>query len=187
MIDKTLIYIRDQLNQHFKNSFAVSDDKVILTNLVESDGSSSIEIENKMVFFFLGLDEEASLKNTGASRGGMGNGHFAGKVPPLFLNLHIFFCANFKGNNYLEGLYYLSSLVQFFQQNKVMIPSASQEISKKTGRLSFELCKLSYDQMSHIWSSIGAKLLPSVLYRVGILVYDEAPIGKIIPGITSNG
>jgi hypothetical protein len=185
MIDITLTYLRDLLNQHLKNNFALTENKVVLSNLVENDGSSSRDVEDKVVLFLIQLDEESSLKNS-SGRGGMTGGGFAERNAPLFLNLHIFFCTNFKGQNYVEGLNYLSAIIRYFQQNRILVPSASLGFSKSIEKLSFELCKLDYDQMSNIWSSIGAKLLPSVMYKVGIVVMDDSPIKKVTPAISGT-
>ncbi|ERM81218.1 hypothetical protein P872_20240 [Rhodonellum psychrophilum GCM71 = DSM 17998] len=186
MIDITLVYIRDLLNQHFKNHFSISDNKVVLSNLVESDGSFAKEVDDKVVFFLLGFEEESSLKNTNSRGGSIANGSFSDKHPPLYLNLNLFFCANFRNQNYTEGLHYLSFIISYFQQHKTLVPINSLGLSKRVQKLSFELCKLDYDQLSHIWSSIGSKLLPSALYKVGIVVFDESPITKITPVITRS-
>ncbi|WP_373524358.1 DUF4255 domain-containing protein [Aquiflexum sp.] len=185
MIDITLTYIRDSLNQHLKNNFTLTENKVVLSNLVENDGSSSREVEDKVVLFLIQLDEETSLKNS-RGRGGISGGAFAERNAPLFLNLHVFCCTNFRGPNYIEGLNYLSAIVRYFQQNRILFPAASLGFSNKIEKLSFELCKLNYDQMSNIWSSIGAKLLPSVLYKVGLVVMDDSPISKITPAISGT-
>lgn len=185
MIDITLTYIRDLLNQHLKNNFPLAGNKVILSNLVENDGSSSREVEDKVVLFLIQLDEETSLKNS-SGRGSMTGGAFADRNAPLFLNLHIFFCTNFKGQNYVEGLNYLSAIIRFFQQNRILTPAVSLGFSDGIEKLSFELCKLDYDQMSNIWSSIGSKLLPSVLYKVRIIVMDDSPIKKVIPAVSGT-
>ena len=118
MIDVALTLIRDLLNQHFKNRFSISENKAILSNLVEGDGSFPREVEDKIVFFLLKIDEESSLKNRGSHSSEMSSAQYPVKAPPLFLNLYVIFCANFRNQNYIEGLNYLSSVISFFQQNK---------------------------------------------------------------------
>ena len=186
MIDVALTLIRDLLNQHFKNRFSISENKAILSNLVEGDGSFPREVEDKIVFFLLKIDEESSLKNRGSHSSEMSSSQYQVKAPPLFLNLHVIFCANFRNQNYIEGLNYLSSVISFFQQNKFIVPTISNGLSKRVEKLSFELCKTDFDQLSHIWSSVGSKLLPTVLYKISMVVFDDTPIRKITPAITSN-
>jgi hypothetical protein len=93
--------------------------------------------------------------------------------------MNLFFCTNFDSNVYAEGLSYLSSLIRFFQINrKITIDTLGN-----TKSLSFEMCRLDYAQLSHLWSAIGSKLMPAVLYKVGLLAFDDVPLERIIPAI----
>lgn len=132
------------------------------------------------------IDEESSLKNRGSYSSEISSTQYQVKTPPLFLNLHVIFCANFRNQHYTEGLNYLSAVINFFQLHKSIIPAASNGLSKRVEKLSFELCKTDFDQLSHIWSSVGSKLLPAVLYKISIVVFDDTPVRKITPAVTSN-
>lgn len=179
MIDIALSYIRDILNEHFKNEFSISENKVTLSNLVKPDGSSAQNVEGKIVLFLISLDEESTLKNNSTRYSNHGDGLFGHKSPTLHLNMNLFFCANFDSNVYAEGLSYLSSLIRFFQINrKITIDTLGN-----TKSLSFEMCRLDYAQLSHLWSAIGSKLMPAVLYKVGLLAFDDVPLERIIPSI----
>jgi len=183
MIDIALSIIRDLLNEHFRNEFSISENKVVLSNILKADGSAAQNIDGKVVFFLISLDEEATLKNSTNRSFGSENSSFGHKTPSLHLNMHLLFCANFDSTLYPEGLSYISSLVRFFQINKKIELDLSSNSSRKKNSLNFELCKLDYAQLSHVWSAIGSKLMPSVLYKVGILVFDDVPLKKIIPAI----
>lgn len=179
MIDIALTYVRDILNENFRNQFSITEKKVVLSNIVKADGSPAEKIEGKIVFFLVNLDEESTLKNS-INRTGGNSGSFTQKSPPLHLNMQIMFCANFDSSVYIEGLQYLSAIIRFFQINKkIEIKNSGQKINN----LTFELCKLDYDQLSHLWSAIGGKLMPAVLYKVGMLVFDDTPVTRIIPTI----
>jgi hypothetical protein len=186
MIDVALGLIRDLLNEHFRNEFSISENKVVLSNIVKADGSSAQNVDGKIVFFLVSLDEEAALKNSMNRSIGAENGSFAQKSPSLHLNMQLLFCANFDSAIYTEGLSYLSSLIRFFQINKRIVLDPSNNSGSTKNRLSFELCKLDYAELSHLWSAIGSKLMPSVLYKVGMLVFDDAPMKKIIPAVTET-
>ncbi len=187
MIDSVLVHIRDILNQYFKNQHGFSDNKVVLSNLLENDGSSPIEVEDRLVFFLLSIGEEFTLKNkSGRTGGAIGTG-FIDHASPLYLNLQLVFCANFKNKNYVEGLNYLSLLINFFQNNRIINSSAIQGVSRDIGKISFELCSLSYDSLSHVWSAIGSKILPSAVYKVGLVMIDDTPAKGITPAVKSTG
>lgn len=186
MINIALSNIRDLLNEHFKNEFSITENKVVLSNIVKADGSVTQNVDGKIVFFLISLDEEAALKNSLNRTSGIENSSFAYKSPSLHLNMQLLFCANFDSTIYIEGLSYLSSLIRFFQINKKIEIDLSTNSNHKKNRLSFELCKLDYAQISHLWSAVGSKLMPSVLYKVGMLVFDDVPLGRIIPSVTET-
>lgn len=185
MIDIALTYIRDVLNEHFRNEFSISENKVVLSNILKNDGSVAQNVDGKIVFFLVSLDEESTLKNSMNRTSGKDNGSVAIKTSPLHLNLQLLFCSNFDSNVYSEGLSYLSSLIRFFHANKVIMLNHLNHSNQKIHRLSFELCKLDYDQLSHLWSAVGGKLMPSAIYKVGMVMTDDTPVRKIIPAITN--
>lgn len=186
MIHTALAYIKDRLNQHLRNEFPKSNVKVVLSNIVNADGSVANNVDGNLVLFLIGLNEETSLKNTLNRSVSPGHGTFAQKQPPLHLNLQIMFCAHFIEGNYIEGLTYLSSLIRFFQANKKIAPDPPKEKKDTIDRLTFELCKLDYSELSHLWSAIGSKLMPSLVYKVGMLVFDDASVTQIVPPITET-
>jgi len=185
MIDIALTYIRDLLNEHFRNEFSISENKVVLSNIVKTDGSIAQNVDGKIVCFLVSLDEESTLKNTINRSSSKENGSFAFKNSTLHLNLQLLFCSNFDSNVYTEGLSYLSSLIRFFHTNKIIPLDHLNHSSQKLSRLSFELCKLDYDQLSHLWSAVGSKLMPSVIYKVGMIMFDDLPVRKVIPAVST--
>ena len=196
MIHTALAFISERLNQHLKiENPQLEENKVVLCNIVNADGSQAEKIENKIVFFLVQLDDEPALKNRLNRTIQHDNGSYGQRGPGLNLNMHLLFAANFTGETkyYIEGLAFLSSIIRFFRINSSIIPGAvpvpttgtSVKHSKESriGKLSFELCKLDYNEMSHLWSAVGSKLLPSALYKVRILTMEEPPVSKTIPPI----
>lgn len=186
MINVALTYIRDILNENFKNEFSISENKVVLSNIVKVDGSVAQNIDEKIVFFLTNLDEESTLKNSINRSSNPISGSFAQMNPTLHLNMQLLFCANFDSSMYIEGLSYLSALIRFFQINKRIVFDNTRSSGHHANRLSFELCKLDSTELSHLWSAIGSKLMPSVVYKVGMLIFDDAPIRQIIPAIRAT-
>ena len=64
MIHNVLPIIGNELNDFLKLKYSTSEDKVIVSNLVDQDGKVSAECENKIVSFLLNIEEERSIKNT---------------------------------------------------------------------------------------------------------------------------
>jgi len=183
MIDTTLTYIKDLLNENFRNEFSISENKVVLSNIVNANGAVASNVEDKVVFFLLNLDEEAALKNNLNRSIPAGGDSYTHSPPVLHLNMQVIFCANFTEKNYAEGLRYLSSVVRFFQSNKKII---SGPAARTVNGLNFELCKLDYGELSHLWSAVGSKLMPAVVYKVGLLLFDDVPMSTMIPAVTQS-
>lgn len=186
MIHTVLNHIRDLLNENFRNEFSISENKLVISNIIKSDGTIPQNIDGKVICFLVNLDEESTLKNNLNRAFIQGKDSFAHHTPTLHLNIHLVFCANFDSTIYLEGLSYLSSLIRFFQVNKKLAFEFSGDSSHKINSLNFELCKLDFAQLSHLWSAIGSKLMPFVLYKVGILVFDDMPVERLIPVISES-
>jgi len=186
MVDVLLIHIRDLLNQYFKNQYGFAENKVVVSNLLDNSGSSPVELEDRIVCFLLSLNEEPALKNKTSRSSGNGS-VFLDKSTPLYLHLQLAFCANFKSKNYLEGLNYLSQTINFFHQNRSLNPANIQGLSRRVEKISFELCTLSYDSLSHVWSAIGSKIMPAAFYKVGLVIFDDTPIKGVIPAISATG
>jgi len=191
MIRTVLLNICDVINQHFKNEFDF-DKMLVLSNLVNSDGGLPENVANKMVFFLIGLSEESTLKNNLNRNRSSSDNTFTKTPKTIHFNLQLLFCANFEGKAYEDGLAYLDSLIRFFQKNRILIVPSQRENSFKSNspsssdqerRVSFELCKLDYSELSHLWSAIGGKLKPSALYKVGIVSFDDAPTESVTPSI----
>lgn len=183
MIHTTLAYIREVLNESFRKEFSITENKVVLSNILNPDGSLNTKTANKIVFFLLNLDEEPVLKNSNNPNISNLRGGFNPINPKIYLNLHIIFCANFTGENYDEGLRYLSAVIRFFQLNKKLTPDFENS-NPSDNKLFFELCKLNYSDVSHVWSTIGSNVLPAAVYKVRVLSMEDSTMTKIVSAIS---
>tara|TARA_R110002072_G_scaffold140286_1_gene284458 strand:+ start:394705 stop:395367 length:663 start_codon:yes stop_codon:yes gene_type:complete len=187
MIDAVLIHLRDSLNQYFKNLHGFDEHTVVISNIVDQNGASWLEVENKIVISLLSIGEEPSMKNNSSRVGAFDGSGFQSKNSILYLNMHVMFCVNFRNKKYLEGLNFLSHIISFYHRNRLIESRSIPGFSKKMQKISMELCTFSYDNMSHIWSSIGAKLMPSSIYKISLIPIDDSPMTGYIPAIKSSG
>jgi len=98
--------------------------------------------------------------------------------PPVYLNLYVLFASNFSsansGDNYLDGLNLISFVIQFFQHQNVFTPENSPAMADAgIEELIFDLRTLSFQDLNNLWGVLGAKYLPSVLYKVRLLTITE--------------
>ncbi len=178
MIYEALSVVLEEINEHLSARVGLFEDRIVLANLVNPDGSIPIGNENKVVATLVNVSREG-IMNAQAT-GGMGGGFGYGKVP-VKLNLHIMFTSNFDDSNYEEALKFLSHILSFFQYKNVFTPQNS-DLDDRVRQLHFEIAKLSFHELSNIWAYLGAKYSPSVVYLVRYISFED----DYVSGTTSS-
>jgi len=172
MLDIALQFLKDELNTYLLARTGSSTVSVKLTGVVdeagkyafggETIGATVINIEEDRVFRSP-LPEFSYV-----------NGQHVVAEPELKLNLHVLFAANFK--QYEEALKFISYVLTFFQSRPYFSSDEYPGLNPGIGRLTVELQSLSYEQLNQIWAFIGGKQLPSVVYKVRLIILqDDAP------------
>jgi len=186
MIAKTLSFITDLLNQELKLTFGIDEDKVVASSLINPDGSIASNIENKIVVSVINLEHETTRKHLSAYVKD-GSQNFGKVAPPVQLNLYVLVSANYDSTNYLEANKMLSAVIGVFQAHPYFTKESNPSMQKPLEKLTFEIYNLPINELSHIWSGIGAKYVPSIIYKIRMLAIREDIIHKEVPGITGLG
>ena len=92
---------------------------------------------------------------------------------PIHLNLYLMFASYFSGSNYQEGLKFLSKTINYFQGQSVFDHQNSPGLDRNIDKLVLDIQNLSIDELSNLWGILSGKYLPSVLYKVRMVSYDE--------------
>ena len=183
MISKTLAFLSDLLNREIKMSYGFDRDRVVVSSLVNPDGMVSENIENKVVISVINIEHETTVKSMGNYITG-GENKFGKTAPPVYLNLYLLISANFNSGNYLEALKMLSTVISIFQANTYFTKQNNPEMQNPLEKLTIEIFNLPLNELSHIWNGIGAKYVPSILYKVRMISIKEDKIKKEVPGIS---
>lgn len=93
------------------------------------------------------------------------------KAPPLYLNLYILFSIN--KDDYKDCMVQLSAIMQYFQHQHVFNTHSHPELDPKIQQIIVDLYNLNFEQVNHLWSTLGGKYLPSVMYKVRQITVDE--------------
>jgi hypothetical protein len=97
------------------------------------------------------------------------------------------------GENYLSDLRLLSYIVSFFQSYPVFDEESYPQLNSKVepgknwqkiGKLIVNLYTLTMEQQNNMWASIGAKYMPSVVYRIRTISFTDAEPDMEAPPIT---
>ena len=155
MIYEALTEIAEQVNQHFKLRFGITEDKLFISNVVNNDGSDAIE-KDSVILSLINLQEEKKLLNKANPNDN----------PPISLRMLLLFSTTFSGKRQTEALKFIQEIIGFFQQDKV--------IETADSRLIFEFFNVDLGLQNNLWASLGAKYSTSVVYSVGLIHIDES-------------
>ncbi len=182
MIQKVLPIIINELNTFFQSEYGATSDKVRLSNIVDHDGSIVVEGSNQVIATLINIEEERITK--ASSQLNRSNAGFFSSAGSVKLNLKILFTAYFNPSNYLEALKFISGVVYFFQQKSAFEARDFFGSDFPDERVVFELETLPYAELNNIFSMMGLKYMPSVIYKMRMLTMDLDRIVKEIPEVT---
>jgi len=183
MIAKTLSFITEIFNQELKMTYGVTDDFVVASGLINPDGSSIQQTQNKIVVSVINIERETSMTMNGYFNDGDKN--YGRVAPPVYLNLYLLIAANYT--DYLEANKILSTIIGVIQSNPFFTRQEHPVMQEPLDKLTFEILNVPMNELSHIWSGIGAKYLPSVICKVRMMTIQKNVIKKEISGITGLG
>ena len=190
MINHVLSAIRNELNDFIKVKDPTNFgdlDIVVLSNLVTQNGelafttSNNNQSEHKIVITLVNVEEERVLKEQNYFKKSPQD-TIISLNPEIKINLSVLFTA--YSTSYDTSLRILSYLLGFFQMKNVFTAQNTPELNGYIDRATIELQTLSAEQNNHLWGYLGAKYMPSVVYRVKLLIIQEGQKTMEGPPIT---
>lgn len=185
MIHQVLPAIVRELTEYLESKFGISDDQVVLGNVVNQDGSLAID-GNKLVVSLINISRDASK---GSTNNFGGNDH-----PPVYINLYVIFSAvynqsNINSQDYLESLKIISGVISFFQGRNAFDAHNTPDFPADATKVFAEIENIEFRELVNLWSLSGAKYVPSIVYRFRSLNMEEDLVTDEIPhvGGISNG
>lgn len=175
MIDAAVSHIASELNQHIRRMFSLNEDMAVLSNLLELDGSVSLHVNNKLALFLVNIEKDTTPQQQ-AQHNMPGAGRAVVTATPLHLNLYLMIAGNFSGDNYSEGLKFISTAISFFQRQPVMDQQNTPALDKRIVKLVLDIENMGMHDLSSMWGMLGGKYLPSVLYKVRMVTFDAGDV-----------
>jgi hypothetical protein len=186
MIHEVMPAIVQELNRFLKMKHNITEEKAVMSHIVNADGSIALQEPDKIVVTLTNIEMDRSKSNT-ATYEQTPRGSFTKVNPPVNVNLYLLFSAYFTNENYTEGLKFISSVIAFFQNRSgIFTVHNTPGLSNVAGvveKFTAELLPLEYRDVSNVWSGLGAKYLPSVLYRLRTLPIEHRDPQPEIPAI----
>lgn len=183
MIDKVLGFITTYINQEIKMSFGLTDNKVIASSLINPDGSLTDNIENKIIISVINLEHETTTKMMGNFVASP-DSQYGQVAPPVYLNIYLLFSANYMAANYMESLKMLSAVIGILQAVPYFERRDYPVMDPSIDKLAFEIFNVPINELSHIWSGIGAKYVPSIIYKVRLIAISKNLVTSQVAGIS---
>jgi len=173
MINESLQFIADELNKYLvlKMGPATEPPRLVLGNVSRLfDGEAAgTGLTNKAIMSLVNVEEDRIAKQQeNFVRTDVSTRY---KSPQLYLNLYILFSVN--RTLYTDSLQHLNYILQFFQFQHVFTPITHPDLDPRIQKLCVDLCTLNFEQVNHLWSTLGGKYLPSVMYKVRQITIDE--------------
>jgi hypothetical protein len=181
MINSAVSHLASQLNQFLKQAYALSEDIVLVSNLIGHDGSLVLNTSNKLIIFLTNLEKD-TMPFRQHQQGDSGSRSVV-RNPPVYLNLYVMVAANFSGANYTEALKFISSTISFFQRFPVFDHQVTPDLDNRIEKLVLDIENMKINELSNLWTLLGGKYLPSILYKVRMVAFDPGNVIGQVPNI----
>lgn len=187
MLFTALSLLKEELNNFIlQQDAAATTEQVVLGNIALFEGEHAAELKDKLVISVVNLQEEETLRNNPPIKRQQGN---TIKVfnPPLYLNIYVLIAANWP-EEYEDALKRLNQVLSFFQHRRRFSLQNSPFFSRGADlddtnlsqlSLSVDLQAMTFEQLNHLWGSLGGKQMPAALYRIRCseVKYDQPQRG----------
>ena len=186
MIDSAILLLREELQSYINTRDASAS--VVIDNVGLFETSRGDTLTNNIIITLVNVEEESTLKNQPALRR-----PFAGTAiyenPPTYLNLYILFTCNYTGVDYPLALRRLSFIIQFLQSKNSFSASSSvtggsidfTQPGISDLRFTMELYTLTFEQINHLWGSLGGRQMPFAMYKLRLVAISEQAILREVP------
>ncbi|CAM3704593.1 hypothetical protein VA7868_01499 [Vibrio aerogenes CECT 7868] len=175
MLDHCLNYLCERMNQSLRPAFDLTEDMVVVSPPADKETNGQLTTENRVLVFLSNLERDPFSKPGGIPGGGHQQ-RVALTNKPLYLTLSVVIAANFSGAGYTDGLKILSHLFAFFHRNPVLNHQNAPDLPAHIEQIAMEMESIPGNELSHMWSMLGSKYLPSAVYRVRLVVPDSETI-----------
>jgi hypothetical protein len=174
VIDQVLDFLRAQLDEYLRLKLDPSNSNpfVQLANIAWHDTESAAGAgEDKSSAFITLINIEEDRISKSQENFVRRDNVITYKNPKIYLNLYLLFSVNL--NSYPESLKRLSFIIQFFQYKNVFTSLNSPGLPANVNELILDLYTISFQDLNNLWGILGAKYLPSVMYKLRLITISE--------------
>ncbi len=181
MINDVLAKIRDKLNDYFKVITSSDTSQVTFLDGLKMDPLSFPP--NSVVPVLINVEEEKIIRQANRYEGVVKNGIKTELSPSIGINIMVLFVFNFS--DYEQSLQFLSLVISYFQKFPVLDHYNTPTLSDSINKVSIELVTFPIAERNDLWNSLKTTYRPSVVYKIGVLIYRDISSVKIANDVTS--
>jgi Pvc16 N-terminal domain len=185
VIGKLLNIIKEDLNAFFVSKGKILSGSQILNfpDLSKSGGQSDPVLSPEVLNVFLvNLEENRSHRPAEMWQMAEVDGSKRAMFPPVKLDIYFLVASKFK--DYPTALDNLTLCIQYFQVHRFFERHTHHDFPPDVDRVIVEMIPMTFEVQRAVWSSLQIAYLPSVLFRMGLLMVAEHDEGQIVPVIT---
>lgn len=175
MIDAAIATVADRLNGHLKGALGTAEDPVVVSHILETDGSPAANVDNKLAVFLANIEKD-TLAQRSPQRAAGGAERIAFVRPSLSFNVYVVIAAVFGGANYPEALKFLSCAIEYLQGNPVFDRRNAPDLDPRLERLALDVHNLDFNDLSNLWGVLTGRYVPSIVYRMRLVTFDSGAL-----------
>jgi hypothetical protein len=110
------------------------------------------------------------------------------KNPAVHLYLTLLFTSVRRAGGYGLSLQDLQNIIGFFQKKAVFDHLNTPSLNPAIEKLALDMVSLNLQQLHEIWSVLGGRYFPSVVYRMRMVTIDSIPdeVGSTVKEVILN-
>lgn len=167
MIYTALDYLRAKLDDALQDRLGTSVDTVVLGPMADSAADDTA----KLYLMLAGLREDTTPQRMPGRESADASVAKRPATKPLHLECTLLLAAT--GNDYATSLAVLSEALIVLRGLNVINPDDLSEVRLPGGHLTLELVTLEPQEQNHLWATLGAKYVPSAVYRLRLVTLTE--------------
>lgn len=185
MLDIAIRFLADEVNTFLKKRAlsATGIGEVVMGQIVDDAGKWATAADN-IGMMLMNVEEDRIMRSQMPDYAYVNGSHVV-LQPDLKLNLSVMFHTRpSTPDKYAQSLRFLSNLMTFFQAHPVFTPDEYPGLDPRIDKLAVEMQSLTSEALNQIWTYLGSKYLPSVVYKVRMVVLQDLEPASIGAPIT---
>lgn len=154
-----LTFISKNLNIFLTKKFDIDENKVVVNRIIDAEGSIPRENNNKIVISLINIVMESNIAGSFQKMDSKNE-----KIERHYYSFYIMVNSNF--NDYSESLLMLDATIEFFNEHYNFRATSYPDFPKELSQITMELFRSDFLDICNVWTSIGTKYQPSVIYKV---------------------